>query len=1004
MLEELVGQSLGHYQIVSLRGEGGMGAVFKGFDVTLQRDVAIKVMHPHIARQPNFQERFLQEARVAAKLDHPSIVRVYDFGFTKSLLYIVMKFIPGANLEQMLHDLKAQGKWLRMNEAVQIIRQVALALDYAHQQGVLHRDIKPGNIMIEPVTSDDLPYRPVITDLGLAKLAGGGVITMDGTSMGTPAYMSPEQALGQPTDARSDVYSLGVLLFELATGQLPFPAKTLTEAIHYHTTQAPPAPHSINSSIPLELEQVILGAMEKNPVQRISSAGALAKALEALFTQPTEITEPTVLGTAVSLITQYQQSLIEPRGPSILKEFTTPVNLTKDTIQVLSDGKTSQAVAMKAGGLTVGREGDNDIVLNDPKTSRHHTRIEFDGKNYQVIDLNSSNGSYLANTRLLPGIPEVWSPDKALRVGDTWLRLVRVSPAPGVASGTVLTSGAGRSIDATLFRSSAGQGRVGIYLNPSELSVEPGQSLTLPVVLLNQGSLVDQFNVSASGIPEAWVKGGAKSAQLMPGDQKELSLDIQPPRAPQSKAGSYPLTVSASSQDDPSQVAQVKTNLTVSSYSQFSSQLQPQKIAAGQAGRVTISNQGNLQETYKLDWKDRADELNFRSKQGQLTIPEGTEATAEFQAVPRKKRLIGGEKSHTFTVQVTPSKGDSQTHNGEVVSRGMIPAWVIPVFFLLCVLVSGGAYKIYPTLFPTPTITPTPKLTATLTPSVTPLPGAPVFDAWCIYPNNQPPAQFKNCPSQVIVTKGQMVTIQWSVSNTDSESVQLSPLGNRGSNGKEDYLPLETTDFKLSASNRGVSWEQTIKVIVELPTSTSTEIPTSTSTPTPPATLTPTPTKTPTYGPLLLHPITLIPLIPIHPIYYNLVTYHSGKCIGVSGGSTDSGKNLVQWQCNGNDDQLWNLQSKAGGYYKLVNKNSGKCAGVAGGSMDYGAWIVQWDCIDVDDQLWSKIDLGNTYNNFVNKQSGLCLVVKDVSNDDGALIIQWGCDNSDHQWWFLHTP
>jgi serine/threonine protein kinase len=1004
MLEELVGQSLGHYQIVSLRGEGGMGAVFKGFDLTLQRDVAIKVMHPHIARQPNFQERFLQEARVAAKLDHPSIVRVYDFGSAKSLLYIVMKYIPGDNLEQMLHDLRAQGKWVRINEAVQIIRQVALALDYAHQQGVLHRDIKPGNIMIEPVTSDDLPYRPVITDLGLAKLAEGGVVTTDGTSMGTPAYMSPEQALGQPTDVRSDVYSLGVLLFELATGKLPFPIKTLTEAVRYHNTEAPPNPRSINQDIPLTLEQVILNAMEKNPIQRIPSAGALAKALEVLHTQPTEITEPTVLGTAVSLITQYQQSLIEPRGPSILKEFATPVSLTKDTIQVLSGGKTTQSVPMKAGGLSVGRESDNDIVLNDPKTSRHHTRIEFDGNNYQVIDLNSSNGSYLANTRLLPGIPEIWSPDKALRVGDTWLRLVKTSPAAGAAAGTVLTSSMGKSIDANLFRSSAGQGRVGIYLNPGEFSVEPGQNLSLPIVLLNQGSLVDQFNVSVSGIPEAWVKGGVKTAQLMPGDQKELSIDIQPPRAPQSKAGSYPLTVSASSQDDPSQVAQVKTNLTVSSYSQFSSQLQPQKIAAGQVGRVTISNQGNLQESFKLDWKDRADELNFRSKQDQLTILEGMETIAEFKAAPRKKRLIGGEKSHTFTVQVTPSKGSSQTHNGEVVSRGMIPVWVIPLFLFMCILVSGGAYKIYPTLFPTPTLTQTPKLTATLTPSPSPLPGAPVFDEWCIYPDNQPPTQFKNCPSQVIVTKGQMVIIQWSVSNTESQSVQLSPLGNRDSSGKEQYLPLETTDFKLSASNHGVSWEQTIKVIVELPTSTPTEIPTSTSTPTPPPTLTPMPSYTPTFKPLLIHPVTLIPLLPVFSVQYNLVTYHSGKCIGVDGGSTDSGKSLVQWQCNGNDDQLWKLQSKGGGYYNLVNKKSGKCAGVAGDSMDYGAWIVQWECIDVDNQLWSRVDLGNTYNNFVNKHSGLCLVVKDVSLDNGALIIQWGCDSSDNQWWFLHTP
>jgi len=242
MMKELIGQSLDRYQIVSLLGEGGMGAVFKARDITLQRDVAVKIMHPQFARRPDFRERFLQEARTAARLDHPGIVQVFDFGQARSHLYIVMEFIPGDNLRQMLQGLSSTNQWIVLAEAIQIVQQVSLALDYAHQQGVLHRDIKPDNVMLKPKPTDALPYRPVITDLGLAKLHEGGVMTVEGTSMGTPAYMSPEQAMGQATDARSDVYSLGILLYELAVGQLPFPVKTITEAIRYHTKEPPPPP------------------------------------------------------------------------------------------------------------------------------------------------------------------------------------------------------------------------------------------------------------------------------------------------------------------------------------------------------------------------------------------------------------------------------------------------------------------------------------------------------------------------------------------------------------------------------------------------------------------------------------------------------------------------------------------------------------------------------------------------------------------------------------------
>ncbi len=364
-MENLVGQTLNRYQILSLLGEGGMGAVYKGHDVTLQRDVAIKVMHAHFAQNKDFQGRFLQEARTAARMDHPGIVQVYDFGQDRSALYIVMKFIPGDNLEKMLRDLRVQDKWITVNESVLLIQQVAKALDYAHRQGVLHRDIKPGNVMIEPEPTEGLPYRAILTDLGLAKLAQGGIVTQDGTSMGTPAYMSPEQALGNPTDSRSDVYSLGVLLFELATGRLPFPARSLADAIQYHVQTPPPAPRSIRPDLPEVLEQIILKTLEKEPGKRFQSAAALATALKAIAkTTVTLRSAPSPLQATVSLFTQYQQSLIEQRGQSVLEEFEQPSKVPQDRIQVLDQDKTNRSFLIKRPSMSIGR----DAITTSPWT------------------------------------------------------------------------------------------------------------------------------------------------------------------------------------------------------------------------------------------------------------------------------------------------------------------------------------------------------------------------------------------------------------------------------------------------------------------------------------------------------------------------------------------------------------------------------------------------------------------------------------------------------------
>lgn len=691
-LANLVGQTLNRYKIVSLLGEGGMGAVFKARDVTLQRDVAIKIMHAHFARLPNFQERFLQEARTAARMDHPSIVQVYDFGTDRSLLYIVMKFIPGDNLEKILRDLRTKKQWILLNEAIHLIQQIALALDYAHEHGVLHRDLKPGNIMIEPEPSGKISYKPVLTDLGLAKLVEGGIATQDGTSMGTPAYMSPEQALGNPTDRRSDVYSLGVMLFELAVGQLPFPAKTISEAIKYHVRQEPPKPRALFPDLPENIEKIILKAMEKDPANRYQSSAAFSKALEeALSTAVSISSAPTDMKGAVSLLTQYQKSLVEQRGVSVFQEFEIPSVITEDKIQILTPDKKSKTVAIKTTGMTIGRENDNDIPIDDQKASRHHARVDFDGKSYRVVDLDSTNGTHLANARLLPGIAEEWTPEKALRIGDTWFRLLRAQMYEGSFVGTRGTT----KFDQSMVKSSAGEGRVGVFLDSSQFSVEPGKTLSVVITLLNQGNQVDHFNTDLEGIPSSWIASAPPVVQMMPGDQKDITTVIRPPLESKSRAGEYSLIIKVTSQDAVDQFVEVKANLTVTPFTKFRSELYPQKVKSGQTAQVKVYNLGNSPSGFSLDWQDRADELNFQPPRSKLQISEGQAAIMEFRPSTRQKRWVGSAQLHPFTAQISSESGEVQTQNGEVISKGIIPIWLPPILIMLCCLLFAAGGFIY---------------------------------------------------------------------------------------------------------------------------------------------------------------------------------------------------------------------------------------------------------------------------------------------------------------------
>ncbi len=274
-MTDWIGQQIGKYEIKELLGRGGMGEVYKAFQPALERAVAIKLIHTHLAGEPGAVDRFRREAKVVAALRHPGIVQVYDFDVEGDAFYMVMEFISGESLKERLATLHAREERLPLDEALRLFQLITQAVAYAHSQGVVHRDLKPANVLLTAAGE------PVLVDFGLSKILSGEQLTAQGVIMGTPQYMSPEQGSGAAVDAYSDVYALGVMLYELTTGTLPFSGDSPVGIILKHLSELPAPPRSINPALPEAVEQIIQKALAKDPAERYPSAQELLKAIEA---------------------------------------------------------------------------------------------------------------------------------------------------------------------------------------------------------------------------------------------------------------------------------------------------------------------------------------------------------------------------------------------------------------------------------------------------------------------------------------------------------------------------------------------------------------------------------------------------------------------------------------------------------------------------------------------------------------------------------------------------
>ena len=271
----------GRYKIGEMLGQGGMSAVYKAEDPNLKRTVAIKIIHPHLSENPEFVRRFEQEAAAVARLRHPNIMQVHDFNHDGVTYYIVFEYIAGQSLNQKLEKLHATGQIMPLDEVTRIMTPLCNAVSYAHAQGMVHRDLKPSNVIINPAG------QPILLDFGIAKILGDNYVhTATGATVGTAQYMAPEQVLGEKVDHRADIYSLGVMLYEMVTGRPPYKGNSAITIMMKHVNEPVPDARLFNANLPPGYNSILAKALAKNPNDRYDSATELAAALREPSDEP----------------------------------------------------------------------------------------------------------------------------------------------------------------------------------------------------------------------------------------------------------------------------------------------------------------------------------------------------------------------------------------------------------------------------------------------------------------------------------------------------------------------------------------------------------------------------------------------------------------------------------------------------------------------------------------------------------------------------------------------
>lgn len=716
MPEFAIGQTFGRYQIEGLPAPGQdehpqLFVELPGLDTNLELPVTLQLQ---VLSEAEW-ESFRQAARAAARVEAPGLVRVLDFGYSEPIAYLVTEAIEGLPLAQLLQDMTAAGRRLPLQEVAALLRQAGQVLTSPQAQRL--PDLYPTPATIKLTVEGESVGAPGAAP---GEAAGSRLVLTDLGVFAT-ARRTLQPAGETPTPPRSpqarQMEALGALLYALLTGSelaVPMDPTTgtfeatavrtaLTDLTYRYPTLPPPVISLLQDALcggstaspapsPEEFVQAVAHPLTAASFSVVSLAEQVAQSRRRAGTpaaRPAPVPAPDAdTHEPVPVVAAPPVSV----GPTPAVPSDPAPAKTLLAVAIDAPDGTRRIIPLAQPQVGVGRAQDSDIPIQDPRASRHHLRLEVEGPTCSIVDLGSTNGSFVDEQRLPPNVGHVWRAGEVLRIGAHRLTLTqqRVQaeenvvaaappsvlmpplPLPEPVPSTILIQETGERVLREEILTHPDHPDLGLYPLTQQLQVEPGQGVEATLAVLNFGQARAAVHVGVEGVPPPWVQLPGGLLWVEPGGQAVLTLPVTPLRAPLTRAGRYRLAVKVASRPQVPSALVAQIDLRVNAYYDCTWEITPAEGVIGEPITVAIRNQGNATGRFVLQWWDLANHLNFDPPSAEVVIPSGSDDVVILRAQTPGKRWLGGAKRHVIQFQLASESGVEPLRDYTIIERSRV--------------------------------------------------------------------------------------------------------------------------------------------------------------------------------------------------------------------------------------------------------------------------------------------------------------------------------------------